>query len=184
MVLLLDFDGVLHPDAVFLNKERRPFLRSEGSLFMWCQPLIETIEIYHQSQLQIVLATSWVAAFGLEVARESLPKELQKRVVDATWQKNNYMETGISNHRWGTMPRYSQVIQYVKRKKLNQWLAIDNDHEAFPTEIEHHIVRCNSDTGLSDAKTLRSLRDKIIANLEINPTDPEIHRSRLKIKKK
>ena len=32
-VLFLDFDGVLHPDAVFLTRQR-PALRSEGELFM------------------------------------------------------------------------------------------------------------------------------------------------------
>lgn len=38
-VLFLDYDGVLHPDEVFLERGK-PVLRARGELFMWT-PLLE-----------------------------------------------------------------------------------------------------------------------------------------------
>lgn len=39
MILFLDYDGVLHPDAAYLVKGR-PELRAEGCVFMWA-PILE-----------------------------------------------------------------------------------------------------------------------------------------------
>jgi len=35
VILFLDFDGVLHPDAVYLRHSGQIELRTEGELFMW-----------------------------------------------------------------------------------------------------------------------------------------------------
>lgn len=41
MILFLDFDGVLHPDAAYLVRGR-PVLRAAGELFMWA-PLLAAV---------------------------------------------------------------------------------------------------------------------------------------------
>lgn len=43
MLLFLDYDGVLHPDEVYL-KRGRPVLRGPGELFMWVPHLLSAIE--------------------------------------------------------------------------------------------------------------------------------------------
>jgi hypothetical protein len=42
MILFLDFDGVLHPDAVYLERGR-PVLRADGELFMWAHHLVDAL---------------------------------------------------------------------------------------------------------------------------------------------
>ena len=42
MILFLDFDGVLHPDAVYLERGR-PVLRTDGELFMWSRHLVDVL---------------------------------------------------------------------------------------------------------------------------------------------
>ena len=85
MILFLDFDGVLHPDAVFLEK-RRPVLRADGNLFMWVPHLISAIEPY--PEVQIVLSTSWVRARGFSRAKKALPKPLRDRIIGSTWHSS------------------------------------------------------------------------------------------------
>lgn len=43
MILFLDFDGVLHPENVFLRR-RRPCLGAPGELFMWAPILTDLLE--------------------------------------------------------------------------------------------------------------------------------------------
>ena len=81
-LLFLDFDGVLHPDAVYLTS-RGVELRAEGVLFMWA-PLLVGALAPHQD-VQIVLSTSWARNLGFHRARSVLPAELQSRVIGATW---------------------------------------------------------------------------------------------------
>ncbi len=64
MILFLDFDGVLHPDGVYLVKGR-PVLRAEGALFMWAPLLADALKNY--PAVQIVLSTGW--AHDLRFAR-------------------------------------------------------------------------------------------------------------------
>jgi len=77
-VLFLDFDGVLHPDAVFMT-QNGPTLRAEGSLFMWSDLLVEALEDF--PHVQVVLSTSWVRHLGFSRARSYLPARLKARVI-------------------------------------------------------------------------------------------------------
>lgn len=43
MLLFLDFDGVLHPDAVFRRSDGRIELRADGELFMRTPRLVEAL---------------------------------------------------------------------------------------------------------------------------------------------
>lgn len=76
MILFLDFDGVLHPDAVYLERGR-PVLRAEGELFMWAGHLVEALAGH--SDARIVLSTSWARELRFARARDHLPAELPPR---------------------------------------------------------------------------------------------------------
>jgi hypothetical protein len=68
MLLFLDFDGVLHPDAVYLRRGRAE-LGAEGQLFMWAHYLQAVVE---EADVQIVLSTSWARHLLLNSATLSL----------------------------------------------------------------------------------------------------------------
>jgi hypothetical protein len=58
LIPFLDFDGVLHPDAVFLRLNGEIELRSDSHLFMCADRHAATLHSY--LDVKIVLSTSWV----------------------------------------------------------------------------------------------------------------------------
>lgn len=66
MILFLDFDGVLHPDAVY-RERGRPVLRDQGELFMWSRRLVDVL--VNRPDVRLVLSTSWAREFGFSRAR-------------------------------------------------------------------------------------------------------------------
>ncbi|UZT80861.1 HAD domain-containing protein [Ectopseudomonas chengduensis] len=126
-VVFLDFDGVLHPDSVFLiGKE--PKLRGNGQLFMWAPLLTEILmEFPH---VKIVLSTSWVRHLGFHRTRNQLPPVIQNRIIGSTWHSE--MARGWADQDWwDKSTRHDQICRYVARAHLPNWLAIDDDPAAF-----------------------------------------------------
>lgn len=153
MILFLDYDGVLHPDAAYLVRGR-PELRAEGSLFMWAPILERALAPY--PQVKIVLSTSWVRVLNnFTRARGFLPPELQSRVVGATWHSamaRHHEGTHRIDARWfNELSRYGQIARYISRADLwsEQWLAIDDDAEGWPVELRDHLIETEGRRGLS-----------------------------------
>lgn len=102
MILFLDFDGVLHPDQVYLV-HGRPVLRDEGHLFMWT-PLLEDA-LNPLPDVQIVLSTSWVRELNFKRASNFFPEALRRRIIGATWHSKMAEEIDYS-HWWNAATRY------------------------------------------------------------------------------
>jgi hypothetical protein len=163
-ILFLDFDGVLHPDAVFLEK-RRPTLRAEGELFMWSPYLIEALQDF--PEVKIILSTSWVRIRGYARAKDALPQPLRDRVIGATWhsQMGRSPMGGIrlSNSWWDQATRYQQIAGYVARSKLSSWVAIDDNTLGWADEHAKNLIQTDPNRGLSDPAALIKLRTQLIA---------------------
>ena len=111
MLLFLDYDGVLHPDEVYL-KRGRPVLRGPGELFMWVPHLLSAIE---GADVRIVLSTSWARHLGFRRACNALPESLRGLVVGATWHsKMKIGESGAATL-WDLQTRYEQIQAYLAR---------------------------------------------------------------------
>ena len=78
MIVFLDFDGVLHADAVFRPRNKPLALRAEGSLFMYADILEKALSSHHD--VQIALSTSWVRELGFNRTLKKMPAELSVRV--------------------------------------------------------------------------------------------------------
>jgi hypothetical protein len=162
MILFLDFDGVLHPDAVFLEK-RRPVLHADGELFMWVTHLIKALEPH--PEVQIVLSTSWVRIRGFTRAKKVLPKAIQDRVIGGTWH-SAMGRSEYSGHRlpvswWDQATRYQQIAGYVARAKLTHWVAIDDNCEGWPDELADRLIRTDPNRGISDPAALTKLHARL-----------------------
>ncbi len=156
-VLFLDFDGVLHPDAVFMTK-KGPTLRAEGSLFMWAELLIEALEEF--PHVPIVLSTSWVRHMGFSRARSYLPTPLKTRVIGATWHSS--MGKGwLDQNWWDRASRYEQICRYVDRAHLQAWVSVDDDSERWPQEALGHLVCCDGQLGLSQPGRVEDVRSHL-----------------------
>ena len=130
-VLYLDFDGILHPADVRVTPEEplhpRVYVRgrpTDEPLFRYVS-LLELL-VYPHPDLRIVLATSWVRAFGYENALKRLSPALQERVIGAA--------TFPAPTRFGT------ISIDAEERGLTHWLSLDDDHVGWPEERLHQLV--------------------------------------------
>lgn len=156
-ILFLDFDGVLHPDAVYLTRQG-PTLKAEGSLFMWAPILAQLLDNY--PMVSLVLSTSWVRHLGHKRALGYLPRELQERVIGATWHSS--MAKGWADENlWDKKTRYEQICRYAARSQLGHWLALDDDVQGWADGSAPHLIACAPDLGLSAAQTQIELERRL-----------------------
>lgn len=131
LVLYLDYDGILHPADVRVTQDEplRPqvYVRGEPTdqpLFRYMSLLELLLAPY--PELKVVLATSWVPAFGYEFAVKRLTPALQQRVIGAT-----------------TFPaptRFDSIEIDAESRGLTRWLALDDDLCGWPQERRHQVV--------------------------------------------
>ncbi len=164
MILFLDYDGVLHPDAAYLVK-RRPVLRAEGTFFMWAAILIDAL--HPHPEVKIVISSSWARIRGFGRARDVLPEELRNRVIGATWH-SSFGRSPISGMRlpsnwWDESSRYRQIARYVVRANLkdSEWVAIDDHGEEWPDQHRRNLIGTDSARGLSDPLIVNQLRARL-----------------------
>ncbi len=160
MILYLDFDGVLHPDAVYPSKEGL-VLRAPGELFMHADILIEAIKV--NSDIEIVLSTSWVSTLGYQTTLNYMPKALRERVLGATYYKQS--SDYYTDHPFDNMTRFEQIHEHVKANVISNWIAIDDLHsntQDWPLEYWPHLVICDGNKGLGDEETQADLNTKLL----------------------
>ncbi len=164
-VLYLDYDGVLHHEAVYLSYKRGIYIDQQSApgavLFAWAPILVNALAPY--PEVQIVLSTSWCRQPGFSRAKKRLPIELQWRVVGGTyhcrihggdpWQRQRFIETH----------RALQILSDVSRRRPADWLALDDDVDGWPVDHLDHLVPCDGALGLSSPKTEMYLRAKLAA---------------------
>ena len=161
MNIYLDFDGVLHPDAVFRPSNKPLELRAPGELFMHAGILLEALAPY--SEAKIILSTSWVRMLGYERTLKKMPTELREMVTGATWHKS--MRQGNQDpHSW--MTRYEQILAHVNRNNVQQWMAIDDLHSAseaiqWPEKHRNNLVLIEQELGLSCQNAQAELKQKL-----------------------
>ncbi|MNQ48182.1 hypothetical protein D3C85_620490 [compost metagenome] len=138
--LYLDFDGVLHPDAVDLTRQG-PTLKAEGTLFMWAPTLANLLDDF--PMISLVLSTSWVRHLGYKRALGYLPRELRERVIGATWHSS--MAKGWADeNQWDGKIRYDQICRYAARSQLRHWIALNDDVQGWEkVSTQHHNLKCS-----------------------------------------
>ncbi len=167
MIVFLDYDGVLHPDAVYRRLNGRIELRASGELFMWTSILIEAFSPY--PDLRIVLSTSWVRELGFRRALRSLPADLAERVIGATWH-SAMSRTSDGVIAWDQQSRYDQISAYLGRQTVHApWLAIDDDAIGWPSGRYQNLVHTDPMLGLSSTESQVRLKEQLKAFNVTNP---------------
>ncbi|MEH6388469.1 MAG: HAD domain-containing protein [Pseudomonas profundi] len=167
MLIFLDYDGVLHPDAVHRRLNGHIELRAPGELFMWAPILIEALVPY--PELSIVLSTSWVRELGFRPALAFLPARLAGRVIGATWHSRMSTTTdGIIE--WDQQSRYDQISAHLSRQTVAMpWLAIDDNAVGWPSGQHQNLVQTDPMLGLSSTETQQRLQERLKALNARNP---------------
>ncbi|MDA7087672.1 HAD domain-containing protein [Pseudomonas sp. SA3-5] len=163
MLLYLDFDGVRHPDEVYIVKGKI-VLKAEGELFMWANRLVEALA--NRSDVQIVLSTSWVREVGFLKAKAALPETILERVIGSTFHTR--MASGWhsdSSDNWRGKTRYQQITSDLRRRATGQkWVAIDDDMEGWASSARGNLVQTDPAQGLGDEATFA----RLVALLEVH----------------
>lgn len=149
-VLYLDFDGVLHPQDVWM-KQGAPYIRSPTSHRVFENELLLATMIQPYPNLRIVLSTTWVCRFGYRGAASYLHPELQRRCIGATWHR------GMGRYRFSYMSRGEQVLDDVSRRQPRRWLAIDDQKEGWGAAEVSHLVATDPISGLNQPATIEKL---------------------------
>ena len=152
-VLFLDFDGVLHPDAVYRTKYGL-YLKAEGELFQWATLLEKALAA--APEIQVVLSTTWVRVLGYRQACSYLPPAVAARIVGGTWHRRYAREDGWDRE-WLLMTRFEQVQHYTQRRSVTHWVALDNDAEGWPEEKRAQLVHTEDMAGLGQSGKLEEL---------------------------
>jgi len=156
-VCYLDFDGVLHHEAVYCSPKSGLFIRSPGRQFFEWMPILEQL-IAPYPDVQIVLSTSWVQARSFAFARKHLSPMLQARVIGATFH-NRFMRRGdfLANSRG------IQIWNDVYRREPAAWFAIDDDDFGWPKWCRDKLVKTDGEIGLSDPIAQNAVRQMLMS---------------------
>jgi hypothetical protein len=154
-ICYLDFDGVLHDDAVYCTPKRGIYMGTAGRvLFEWI-PILDALLAPHPD-VKIVLSTSWVRGRSFEFAKGRLSPTLQSRVVGATFH-NRLMQ----KIEYDFMSRGMQVWSDVQRRHPISWFAIDNDAKGWPEHCRDRLIKTEDRLGLSDLAVQIAIRDML-----------------------
>jgi hypothetical protein len=160
MILFLDFDGVLHPNEVYMQGrqgQQRIVLRCDGhNLFEHAEWLAGELSTPAYDHVRIVLSTSWVWALGFARARKYLPASLQAKIKSATWHSYR------NKYEWNAMTRFQQISQYVRRHNLRHWVAVDDNDIGWPELHRDNLVHTNEWGGLGDDAAKNELLRKLL----------------------
>jgi len=163
LVLFLDFDGVLHPDDVFLINGR-PTLKAAGQLFMWVHYLEQVLDTF--PNIAIVLSTSWVQWRSYRRTRNELPRGLRDRVIGATWHSR------IDLLEWSTLTRYHEIRHYLASKPIAEWLALDDDDEGWPEFDRRRLIHTDPERGIGD-ENIRIQMQKLLTQTCVADETPQ-----------
>jgi HAD domain in Swiss Army Knife RNA repair proteins len=151
-ICFLDYDGVVHVDAVYWNPKRGIYIGvPDHQLFEWTHFLEELLTPH--PDVKIVLSTSWVRFRSFKFAKNQLSPSLQTKVIGATFH-NRHMR----KDEFDLMPRGLQVWNDVVRRQPTSWFAIDNDDKGWPERCRGRLVKTNDNLGLSDPVVQDSIR--------------------------
>lgn len=156
-VLYLDFDGVLHPEAVYWRPQRGAYLDDSLAaaghrLFEHAELLIELLAPY--PNVSIVLSTSWARQYRFSRAASRLPPNLRQRAIGATFHSrmDKVLFDGLSRGR--------QVLSDVERRQPATWLAIDDTDEGWGN-ARGNVVISHTRHGIAEPSVLQALRDSL-----------------------
>lgn len=155
VVLFLDFDGVLHPNAAFRSK-RGIELRARGELMMYAGILQVILGDF--PCVKISLSTSWVRVLGYRRARAALPAGLQERTVSSTWHTRM---RDTAREGYDLFTRFEQICGAVERAGITRWIALDDDPTFSWPAGDTRLVRCDPYLGLGSESTQYELRTKL-----------------------
>ena len=137
-VLMLDFDGVLHPGQ-------------SGSL---CHLPVLEAWLRQNGEVDVVISSNWRDSHTLDQLSELFASDLQDRIVGT-----------IPSFFDGC--RENEILAYIRKYGIARWAAIDDRAEEFPTTGRNHLVATEYREGLNSGHLGRVARILGLQNRKI-----------------
>jgi hypothetical protein len=142
-VIFLDIDNVLHAIDAYVVNGRVVAGSPTSQLFQFATDLEVLLAPY--PSVVIILSSSWVPVLGYKFTVAQFPQQsLQARMKGSTFEQED--ETDAD---WQHLSRGAQVLRFVRRYKLRNWLAIDDMRAGFDGH-EARLIHCQTGVGLGD----------------------------------
>ncbi|MDI4635206.1 hypothetical protein J7U46_19240 [Pelomonas sp. V22] len=165
LLVYLDFDGVVHHQAVYQDRRRGIYMSPAEApgrtLFEWADILVDLLRPF--PSLRLVLSSSWCRRPGYSRTIKRLPAELQARFIGGTFHRRAHGANPGAELEFASLPRGVQIANDVARRRPRDWLALDDDDRGWPAEHRGRLILCNGERGLSDPATQRELTMNISA---------------------
>lgn len=169
MIIFLDFDGVLHPDAVYHISNKPLQLRATGTLMMHASVLEDILDGHDPNgYIRIILSTSWIRVLGFNKTLKKMTPGLRSRVDGATWHSGMSKWDGRPYSRatdpFNAITRWKQIDWYLHRHNVQNWIAIDDLHsgaETWPDNLRDRLVLTDGNKGLECPNTQAELKMKL-----------------------
>lgn len=135
-VLMLDFDGVLHP--------------AQGNQVPEFAHAPRLARILAESDCAVVISSTWREHFSLDGLRAKLPRDLGERVVAV-----------LGPDQRGPHVRFKNVEAWLETQSGSvNWRALDDSASDFPSGCPH-LILCDGRTGIGDEQEL-ALREWLL----------------------
>ena len=128
-LLLLDFDGVLHPTIV-----------AKGQIFNRMSLLEEALR---SSSIQIVVSSSWRLYESWGYIEKVFPLSLRGLLRGPTGEPFS-----------GPMARWNEIRSYVSEHGVLDWMALDDAETQFPKHCPN-LILCDGKFGLQSDQVRR-----------------------------
>jgi len=163
--LYLDFDGPLHPAAVYSTPWGPELRMGDWSLFgktadacaprlFMHTPHLEAALARYARDIDVVLSTSWAWQLGYEAALERLPASISGMCRGATWEPEC---EALAVATWRRQSRYEQIRAHARRHRIVHWLALDDDNDCWPEAEYDKLILCDGRDGLGAPETRAAL---------------------------
>lgn len=163
VVLYVDFDGVLHHEAVRWHPRRGIYMdpvEAPGrTLFEWAAPLEAILAGF--PEVSVVLSSSWCVKPGFGKALRHLSPSLRARFIGGTFHRRHHGADAWIRQSFSAAPRWKQIVDDVERRRPRAWLALDDDAGDWPDQYRDNLVVCEGTLGMSSQQVQEGLRSKL-----------------------
>ncbi|CAD6561589.1 HAD domain-containing protein [Paraburkholderia sabiae] len=148
ILLLLNFDGVLHPNAVHFTQENRPVLDAPGHRLFEGNSALGKVAVDCAS-LWLVLNTWWTYTVGLDECLNRLPKALSTRVTGSILPHASLCPT---------LPHRISMASETADNSNVPVVILDHADARYPKHLRHITFLLDPQIGLADRQAVRAFR--------------------------
>ena len=137
MILMLDFDGVLHPDPCY----------DEALLFSKL-PIVEAA-LRSAPSANVVISSTWKNKRNMTRLQALFSPDIAQRIIDVTPEREDFYDLAES-----IGPTYLRQIEIEAWLRINNrawepWVALDDKRHWF-RPFEKNLILCDPSTGITE----------------------------------